>query len=189
MMQVLKELQEWYGLHCDGDWEHCYGIDIETMDNPGWMLKICLMDTLLEDAVFDTIEYGNSESKSEAWIRCYKEGENFIGMCSNGKLDEIMGIFIKWASDNTNTRPWDDAVEKLIRKCKCLGEHSDMVSYLRGLFNEIDMIPNEHPRRRELIRTFHECWNKALVVQSIEGKISLNGNSLPAGAGHTPNGT
>lgn len=27
-MDSLKWLQEWYIQNCDGDWEHCYGIEI-----------------------------------------------------------------------------------------------------------------------------------------------------------------
>jgi len=31
---------QWYEGHCDGDWEHGFGPEIETIDNPGWRLKI-----------------------------------------------------------------------------------------------------------------------------------------------------
>lgn len=36
----LKGLQDWYCSQCNGDWEHGYGVSIETLDNPGWSLKI-----------------------------------------------------------------------------------------------------------------------------------------------------
>jgi len=36
----LTELQAWYVVQCDGDWEHTYGVKIETLDNPGWMLRV-----------------------------------------------------------------------------------------------------------------------------------------------------
>lgn len=32
---LLYRLQQWYHSMCDGDWEHCYGVKIETSDNPG----------------------------------------------------------------------------------------------------------------------------------------------------------
>jgi hypothetical protein len=28
-------LEAWYASRCDGEWEHGYGISIETLDNPG----------------------------------------------------------------------------------------------------------------------------------------------------------
>jgi len=36
MTNELKWLQQWYSEHCDGAWEHGFGITIETIDNPGW---------------------------------------------------------------------------------------------------------------------------------------------------------
>ena len=51
-MELLKRLQNWYKMHCDGDWEHSYGVIIDTLDNPGWKLSVDLTDTLLEDAEF-----------------------------------------------------------------------------------------------------------------------------------------
>lgn len=33
---IFEWLQKWYKSQCDGDWEHEYGIKIETVDNPGW---------------------------------------------------------------------------------------------------------------------------------------------------------
>ena len=36
----LTWLMEWYAKQCIGDWEHSYGIRIDTIDNPGWSLTI-----------------------------------------------------------------------------------------------------------------------------------------------------
>jgi hypothetical protein len=33
---------------CDGEWEHYYGVKIDTLDNPGWIVQIDIMDTGLE---------------------------------------------------------------------------------------------------------------------------------------------
>ena len=71
-MNVLEKLQHWYQLHCDDDWEHSYGISIETLDNPGWKISVDLTDTLLENVEFQSVQVGNSESKNESWIFCYK---------------------------------------------------------------------------------------------------------------------
>ena len=47
MTSILKWLEEWYNGNCDGDWQHEYGIKIETVDNPG-SIKIALSYTPIE---------------------------------------------------------------------------------------------------------------------------------------------
>jgi hypothetical protein len=42
----LSLLEEWFVARCNGNWEHGSGISIETLDNPGWRVKIDLRDTL-----------------------------------------------------------------------------------------------------------------------------------------------
>jgi hypothetical protein len=32
---LLEWLMRWYAAHCDGEWEHTYGVVIDTLDNPG----------------------------------------------------------------------------------------------------------------------------------------------------------
>src|ERR1700722_12742042 len=48
-------LQRWYKIHCNGDWEHSYGIQIDTLDNPGWTITIDLQDTDLHIKNFEKI--------------------------------------------------------------------------------------------------------------------------------------
>lgn len=42
-------LSSWYRKECNGDWEHTYGISIQTLDNPGWSVRIDLLDTSFEN--------------------------------------------------------------------------------------------------------------------------------------------
>jgi hypothetical protein len=28
-------LLQWYAAHCDSEWEHTYGVTLDTLDNPG----------------------------------------------------------------------------------------------------------------------------------------------------------
>jgi hypothetical protein len=42
---ILQWLQRFYQEQANGDWEHTYGIKIETVDNPGWWICIDLADT------------------------------------------------------------------------------------------------------------------------------------------------
>lgn len=44
-------LATWYSSRCDGDWEHQYGVRIETLDNPGWALDVDLTGSPFETAV------------------------------------------------------------------------------------------------------------------------------------------
>ena len=37
---LLAWLQNWYAQQCDGEWEHDHGVRIETLDNPGWYLRM-----------------------------------------------------------------------------------------------------------------------------------------------------
>lgn len=42
-MDILSWVEDWYKEHCDGVWEHDYGITIGTLDNPGGMSELILM--------------------------------------------------------------------------------------------------------------------------------------------------
>lgn len=55
-MNDLQWVQNWYQSQCDGDWEHEYGIMIETVDNPGWYLTVNLIGTECENFEFKPIK-------------------------------------------------------------------------------------------------------------------------------------
>src|SRR5687768_6013127 len=38
-------LANWYAAQCDDEWEHEFGIRLQTLDNPGWNLQIDLVGT------------------------------------------------------------------------------------------------------------------------------------------------
>lgn len=58
---LLTWLQGWYTSMCDGDWEHGNGVTIETIDNPGWRLRVQVSDTGLETKSFDRIRVERDE--------------------------------------------------------------------------------------------------------------------------------
>lgn len=39
-MDIIKWLQEWHKSNCDGYWEYLFGVQITTLDNPGWLIEI-----------------------------------------------------------------------------------------------------------------------------------------------------
>jgi Immunity protein 53 len=52
MNELIIWLQKWYQSQCNGDWEHSYGITIQTLDNPGWSLFVNLDGTMMEERSF-----------------------------------------------------------------------------------------------------------------------------------------
>jgi hypothetical protein len=97
-MSVLTELQVWYEAQCDGDWEHQFGIIIETLDNPGWSVTIDLVDTELEGKVFQEVMDLGPERD---WIHCRVEGAQFRGAGGPHMLTHILQIFVDWAKSGS----------------------------------------------------------------------------------------
>lgn len=91
---AVLRLQRWYSAQCDGDWEHQLGVRIETLDNPGWMVKINLRDTALETVEFPEVRELSDERE---WVDCkIIEGE-FRGAGGPHMLGSIIEIFVRWA--------------------------------------------------------------------------------------------
>jgi hypothetical protein len=65
MVDSLKWFGEWFNRQTDGEWEHVHGVELSTLDNPGWRLKIDLKGTSLEDARFERIEL---ERAKDDWV-------------------------------------------------------------------------------------------------------------------------
>lgn len=95
-MEIIKWIQEWYKNHCDGDWEHLYGIKIYNIDNPGWGVLIDLIDTPLEEKTFNKVaNYINDDN----WIHCMVKDGVFNGGGDPNKLEEILLIFKNWVEN------------------------------------------------------------------------------------------
>ena len=45
MSDTVKCLEEMFASLCNGEWEHSHGIVIESLDNPGWIVRVCLTGT------------------------------------------------------------------------------------------------------------------------------------------------
>ena len=67
MKSTLERIQNWYKTNCNNDWEHSYGYSIETMDNPGWSIKIDLCETALENLDYDK-SYQNKTCKNDWYV-------------------------------------------------------------------------------------------------------------------------
>lgn len=101
----LTWLMQWYLAHCDEDWEHQYGVNIDTLDNPGWSLKVDLQDTPLNGLPFTPIYEGVSEEEQPVqgldgdvpWLVCRVEGSQFKGWCGPRDLGRLIATFRSWA--------------------------------------------------------------------------------------------
>ena len=68
---------------------------IESLDNPGWMVRISLRSTALESRQFKEI---SRLEPDRDWIRCWIEDGKFQGAGGPQMLDEILRTFVDWAA-------------------------------------------------------------------------------------------
>ncbi len=88
-MNELKWLEKWHLENANND-GYALGIKIETLDNPGWIVKIDLSDTKYAGIRVDRAVYDNSE---DDWMDCHIEDNVFIGVGDCMKLGEIISFF------------------------------------------------------------------------------------------------
>ncbi len=106
MSDLLTWLQAYYRSLCDGEWEHHQGVNIETCDNPGWLVKIALVGTMLADTPFASVAEnvdGNGFPLGNRWLSCCVENHIWRGAGDETKLAVIVQLFLAWANENTPT--------------------------------------------------------------------------------------
>jgi hypothetical protein len=87
---ILGWLQAWYAAQCDGDWEHDCGVNIATLDNPGWSVEIDLKEALSPDS---TLIEGKRDDSETDWLRYEVRDGRFIGFGGPLNLSELLQIF------------------------------------------------------------------------------------------------
>ena len=97
MASTLQRLSHWYQAQCDGVWEHSFGVKVDTLDNPGWTVSIDLAGTALADGSFPEVKVGESDSESDRWMTCRKDGATFVGFCGPNLLEDVLNVFLDWA--------------------------------------------------------------------------------------------
>ncbi|QGZ48741.1 hypothetical protein GPZ77_10445 [Streptomyces sp. QHH-9511] len=90
---VLDWLQGWYARQCDGDWEHEWGVTIETLDNPGWHVRIDLEGTSLAER--GDLEYV-LERDGQDWVFARVRDRCFDASCGPGNLTDVLEMFRGW---------------------------------------------------------------------------------------------
>ncbi|MFY9619125.1 MAG: immunity 53 family protein [Pyrinomonadaceae bacterium] len=102
---VIDWIQQWYAQECNGDWEHQYGIKVDTLDNPGWKVCIDLTDTELENTAFTPVEIHRNDHD---WVVCRLEekmGEKqFWGYGGPRNLIELFTVFRSWVEDGNKPK-------------------------------------------------------------------------------------
>ncbi len=94
MNEQFEKLQKWYLSQCDEDWEHTYGVEIKTLDNPGWILRIDISDTELEGVIMQRSIIERSETD---WIQYEVTGDKFVSCGGALNLAEMVDVFLRIA--------------------------------------------------------------------------------------------
>jgi hypothetical protein len=92
---VLSQLQDWYRRHCGGSWEHSYGVTVETLDNPGWQVRVELHDTPLAQRAFERVK--RQQADEDDWLTCWVANEKFHAACGPLNLAQALEVFLRWA--------------------------------------------------------------------------------------------
>ncbi len=97
MTSNLEWLQKFYLSLCDGEWEHGYGFAIDNCDNPGWLFKFELTDTVYAQFAGPEISLGEHQlEEGHDWLVLKREDTSIKGACGPLKLDALLGEFRGW---------------------------------------------------------------------------------------------
>ncbi|MEQ1886457.1 MAG: immunity 53 family protein [Bryobacteraceae bacterium] len=102
MQNSIEWLQRWYAAQCNGDWEHRYGVTIESLDNPGWMVKVDLTGTALENAEMETHSTFDAHQggPNPDWFDYSVMDRQFTGAGGHASLAKICDAFREFAESN-----------------------------------------------------------------------------------------
>jgi hypothetical protein len=89
MSESFDWLQRFFLSNCDGEWEHEYGCKIDTMSDPGWILKFDLTGTPFETKLLEPLE---DKASPTVWLKCRAEDGVFVAQCSPRRLAECIDI-------------------------------------------------------------------------------------------------
>ena len=88
---LLTQLQAWYADQCDGDWEHTYGITIESLDNPGWRVQVDLVGTRLARLIDEGVQVEHSATD---WLHWSVSDGRFVAACGPSGLGGAISAFL-----------------------------------------------------------------------------------------------
>lgn len=94
---VLTTISKWYADQCDGDWEHNFGVELTTVDNPGWQLVADLHGTRLATATLDPIEEDDTdELGTNVWYYRKKQDCKYLACGDPSQLSRMLTDLAEW---------------------------------------------------------------------------------------------
>ncbi len=84
----------WYDANCNGCWEHHHGVQIDTLDNPGWLITISTIDTA---SPLPPEDEHDERRSSVDWINWRVEDHIFKGAGGPRNLPELIDTFLDLA--------------------------------------------------------------------------------------------
>ncbi len=96
---TVSNLERWYASRCNGEWEHSYGVRIDTLDNPGWSIRIDLRGTRKQNSSLARQIISRTEDN---WIQYWVDGEQFQIACGALNLSEAVELFVRWFDSNND---------------------------------------------------------------------------------------
>ncbi len=97
-MELLKWLQDWYIQECINN-KNCISdeiINIDTIDNPGWHIRINIKATKLARRILDEINFDNGD---DDWVFIKLNTGVFEGVGDKSKLVFILQFFKAWCQN------------------------------------------------------------------------------------------
>ena len=88
-------LEDWYADLCNGDWEHFGGIEIQSLDNPGWMITVTYWPFEPDEAAVGRLTKLFSDPTKPIYAQ-YESSEKelkFICNCTHG-LSEALRMIV-----------------------------------------------------------------------------------------------
>ncbi|QCO35680.1 MULTISPECIES: Imm53 family immunity protein [Leptospira] len=100
---MFSWLMKWYQSQCDGDWEHEYGLKINTNKNQAWQVEIDIRFTELHEFELDT---ALEQKGTNNWYSFSIKDGRFLAEGDSKKLPIILEKFKEiWT---TNAEPRED---------------------------------------------------------------------------------
>jgi hypothetical protein len=94
----LDALQEWYSAQCDDEWEHEYGVKVNTLDNPGWSLRVDLVRTPLEGRQLPREKSERYDDDDDDWFTFWSDGKTFDAAGGRRNLGDLIAAFVRFAN-------------------------------------------------------------------------------------------
>ncbi len=114
---VLDRVAEWYQSNATVFSSNAEAVKINTLDNPGWLVKVDLAGTELENLQLENFEVDRGDSD---WCQSFLRDHVFVGAGDPSRLQEILGRFLEFASSSA----WEASGE-LDDLCGWYASHCD----------------------------------------------------------------